>query len=109
MITARDRSRLAALIAIVKPAHSLAARVDALNDDHRNYYLGWSAHWSQWINRHNDDDGRAYGLTLAGYGPVQLPADIATALHGAMPQILKTDSDNDAANKFREYCNADAR
>lgn len=38
MITQRDRNRLKALIAIIRPKHSLAARIDSLSDEQRNHY-----------------------------------------------------------------------
>lgn len=54
-----------------------------------------------------DEDGHkgnAYAMTLRGYGP-RLSEPIATALHGATPQILKTDNDDTAARKYMDHCN----
>lgn len=106
-VTERDRSRLAALIAIVRPARSLAARVDALGDDHREIYDRYSECMKDFIARNDidpdtDECGNAWAMVLRGYGP-RLPEPIATALHDATPQILKTDTDDNAARKWVEY------
>jgi hypothetical protein len=101
-ITERDKTRLDALIAIVKPANSLAARLDTLNDDQRDWYDGWKAHCERWMSR---NDERAYEITLNGGGPISLREDITTALFGEMPRILKTDDDDKAAQIYQRYCN----
>jgi hypothetical protein len=49
--------------------------------------------------------GNAWAMVLRGYGP-QLPSTIATALHGVIPKITATDTDDNAARKFMEYANA---
>ena len=100
-VTDRDRQRLDALIAIVKPANSLAARLDTLTADQREWYDGWKAHRERWMRR---NDERAYELTLNGYGPVGLRKDISVALFGEMPGILKTHNDSDAAQIYTRYC-----
>lgn len=66
---------------------------------------------SSFIARNDIDSdgnrGNAFAMMLRGYGP-RLPEAIATALHGATPQILKTDNDDTAAHKYRECCDANA-
>ena len=101
-ITERDRTRLDALIAIVKPANSLAARLDTLTDDQLNWYHGWRAHCDQWMHKYGR---RAYELNLNGFGPVKLREDISIALFGEMPRIPKTDDDDIAADIYQRYCN----
>ncbi len=101
-VTERDRTRLDALIAIVKPANSLAARLDTLSDGQRDWYDGWEAHCEQWMRRNGE---RAYELALCGFRPVGLRSDISTALFGEMPRILKTHSDSEAAAIYHRYCN----
>lgn len=109
-VSDRDRSRLAALIAIVKPAHSLAARLDALTDDQRDYYARWEARYERWIEwckaQHDDEteiDARPYAYSLQRYPPTTLRRDVETALFGETPKILKTDSNDDAARKWMDY------
>jgi hypothetical protein len=100
-ITERDKRRLDALIAIVKPANSLAARIDTLTADQRGWYDGWKAHCERWMRRNGE---RAYEITLNGRGPVNLRKEISVALFGEMPRILMTDDDNGAADIYRRYC-----
>lgn len=104
-VSERDRSRLQALILLVRPARSIAAHMQRLSDEQRDWYQGWAAHWAQWMQRHDDEDGRAYGATLQGFGPIQCRPDIHAALFGATPQILKTDDDDTAARKYTDHCN----
>jgi hypothetical protein len=100
-ITERDRTRLDALIAIIKPANSLAARVEKLTPDQREQYETFKARWDRFIDHHPDGD--AYELTLNGYGPC-LPDAIENTLNGEMPRILKTDGDDKAAQIYQRYC-----
>jgi len=100
-VTDRDRQRLDALIAIVKPVNSLAARLDTLTDADRNYYDEYKARCERWMLRY--PDGGAYEKHLDGYGP-KLRDDIS-ALLGEMPGILKTHNDSDAAEIYQRYCN----
>lgn len=106
MITASDRKQLDALIAIVRPAHSLAAKLETLTDEQRARYDRHSECMLAFIARNDiDEDGKrgnAYAMTLRDYGP-RLPSPIATALFGDMPKILKTDTEADAARKWMEY------
>lgn len=93
------RKQLAALLAIVKPAHSLESRVDKLSAEHREIYERYSERMAEFI-AHKDIDtdgnpGNAYRLVADGYGP-QLPARIANALY-PMPTISKNASDEQAA------------
>jgi hypothetical protein len=101
-VTERDKRRLDALIAIVKPANSLAARIDKLTTDQRDWYDGWKAHCERWMRINSDD--RAYELTLSGFGPVGLRDDISIALFGEMPRIFQTDDENKAAEIYQRYC-----
>lgn len=111
-VSERDRSRLQALILLVRPSRSIAARVQTLNDTDRAQYDHYSERMSSFIARNDIDEygepGNAFAMTLRGYGP-RLPETINTALFGATPQILKTDNDNDAADKFRGYCDEISR
>jgi hypothetical protein len=101
-VSDRDRSRLAALIAIVRPAKSLAARVDMLSDTDRNFYEEWKARCERWMLRY--PDGEAYEKHLDGYGP-KLLDDVSIALIGEIPRILKTHDDSDAAQIYTGFCN----
>lgn len=101
-ISDRDRARLAALILLVRPARSIAARVQRLSDEHRDWYQGWVNYWQQWIAR--NPDGEAYGLTLQGYGPTRCRPDISVTLFGELPRILDTLSDDQAQQVYRDYC-----
>jgi hypothetical protein len=101
-VTERDRSRLAALIAIVRPNDSLAARLEAVTDDQREYYRHWKARCDGFIERY--PNGEAYEKHLDGYGPFNsLRDEIAEALFGNPPQILNTDDDDKAAQIYRRY------
>ncbi|MET4603436.1 hypothetical protein ABIB90_002914 [Bradyrhizobium sp. JR4.1] len=107
----RDRNRLAALIAIVKPAHSIAAKLEAITDEQRNSYAGWEARHERWIEwckaQHDDeiedDDARPYAYSLQRYPPPTLRREVETALFGQAPKILKTDTEADAARKWMDY------
>lgn len=100
-ITERDRQRLQALIAIVKPADSISARLDTLAETDRNYYDEWKARREHWMRRY--PDGEAFEKHLDGYGP-QLRDDISVALFGETPRILKTDDYQRAQEIYRRYC-----
>jgi hypothetical protein len=102
MLTERDRSRLDALIEIVKNANPLAARVDTLTDDQREWYDGWKARLDRFIEQH--PDGEAYEMYLKGFGP-RLPHTIGVVLFGEAPRILTSDDDRRAAEIYQRYCN----
>jgi hypothetical protein len=106
-ITERDRSRLAALILLVRPAHSLASRVEQLSADHREIYERYSERMKDFIARNDIDEngerGNAWAKVLCGYGPA-LPDTIYTALFGALPRILKVHDDDTASRIYRDYC-----
>ncbi|MET4799081.1 hypothetical protein [Bradyrhizobium sp. LB11.1] len=110
MITASDRKQLGALIAIVKPARSLAARLETLPDEQRDYYARWQARYEQWIERckanHDDEieiEARPYASMLEGRGPPMMNRDVEAALFNETPKILSTDTETDAARKWMEY------
>jgi hypothetical protein len=107
-VSERDRSRVQALMLLVRPSRSIAARVQTLNDTDRAQYDHYFERMSSFIARNDIDEdgeaGRAFAMTLRGYGP-RLPEPINTALFGATPQILKTDNESDAARKYTDYCN----
>ncbi|MCD9825335.1 hypothetical protein [Bradyrhizobium japonicum] len=102
------KKQLAALLAVVKPAHSLAAKLDTFNEDDRARYDLYSERLSAFIARNDVDSegnaGNAYAMTLRGYGP-RLPETVSKALFGKTPEIVKTDTDDDAACKWMEYLN----
>ncbi|WP_161495369.1 hypothetical protein [Bradyrhizobium sacchari] len=110
-ISDRDRSRLAALIAIVKPAHSLAARLETLTDEQRDSYARWEAlyeRWIEWCKAHHDDeievDARPYAYLLQRCPPPPtLHRDVQTPLFGETPKILRTDTEDEAARKWMDY------
>lgn len=97
------RKQLAALLAIVKPAHSLAARLDALSPDDRAAYDRYSERMSEWIKaceaRNDMEDveplARPFARLIDGYGP-RLPARISNALY-PMPKLPVNASDEQAA------------
>jgi hypothetical protein len=101
-VTDRDRQRLEALIAIVKPSHSIAARLDTLGVDHRGHYDWCKARLDRFIERH--PDGEAYEMYLKGFGP-RLPYTISVTLFGETPRILTSDDDRRAADIYQRYCN----
>lgn len=100
------RKQLAALLAIVKPARSIAARLDALSDDDRAAYERYSERLSEWIKaseaRNDMDDiepaARPYARMIDGYGP-QLPARISNALYPT-PKLPINASDEQAARMW---------
>lgn len=102
-VSDRDRSRLAALIAIVKPANSLAARLDALTDEQRDYYWYWHQRYGDWLKRclslddDNEPDARPYARMLERDTSPRLRRDVETALFGETPKILLDASDEQAA------------
>lgn len=106
-ITDRDRNRLAALILLIRPAHSIAARVEALNEADRARYNRYSERMSAWIERckakHDDDieiEARPYAHMLEGYDPPTMRG--AKALFGEEPRILLIDTETDAARKWMD-------
>lgn len=108
MITERDKKQLEAIIAIVKPAHSLEARLDALNETDRAQYDHYAQRMSAFIARNDIDAdgnaGNAYAMTLRGHGP-QLTKAIATTLFGETPRLLLIDTTDDtAARRYMEFC-----
>jgi hypothetical protein len=108
-VSERDRARLSALLATVRPSHSLAARVQTLNDNDRAIYEIYRERMSAFIARTDIDEdgnrGNAYAVVLRGHGP-RLPETITTLLNGVTPKITATDTDDNAARKFMEYANA---
>ncbi|MCP1843623.1 hypothetical protein ACVIHI_003459 [Bradyrhizobium sp. USDA 4524] len=108
MKLASIKKQIAALLAVVKPAHSLAARLDALSPDDRAHYERWKTRHDEWFERckaRRDDEieveARPYARMLEGYGPPTMRRDVETALFGEMPRILSTASDDDAAIIYR--------
>lgn len=104
-ISDRDRNRLAALTSLIRPAHSLAAKLRLLTDEQRAHYDCYAERMREFIARNDTDGdgglGNAYAMTLREYGP-RLPDTIATALFGKPQKILKADTDDDAARKWME-------
>jgi hypothetical protein len=102
------KKQLAVLLAVVKPAHSVAAKLETLNEDDRARYDRYCDGLSAFIARNDidadGDAGNAYAMILRGYGP-RLPERIGKPLFGETPSIIKTDSDDDAARKWMEYLN----
>ena len=102
-LTERIRNRIDALFAILKPANSLASRVDALSEDDRQIYDRYSDRMKDFIARNDIDEngerGNAWARSIEGYGP-HLPDRIYSALFGTTPQILKTDTNDIAARKY---------
>jgi hypothetical protein len=110
-ITERDKSRLAALIVLVRPARSIAARVQTLTDDQRAIYDGWNVRREQWVERcksdcddDNERDGRPYELDLQGRCPAPLRRDISEAVFGKVPRIPIAASDDQAQRIFQKEC-----
>jgi hypothetical protein len=101
-ITERDKRRLNKLVAIIKPETSLAARLEKLTPSQREYYGWWKERCDCYIKQH--PDGEAYARLLDGFGPFNgLRDDISTVLFGETPEILDADSDELAAQKYRDY------
>ncbi|WP_038956354.1 hypothetical protein [Bradyrhizobium japonicum] len=107
MITERDKKQLDAIIAIVKPAHSLEARLEKLSDERRAYYARWKARFEQWSERCKADDSlddepdaRPYASMLAGHGPPMMRRSVETALFGETPRVLLNASDEHAAQMW---------
>jgi hypothetical protein len=112
IVTERDKSRIAALFLLIRPAQSIAAKVQRLEPSEREIYERYSIRYSQWISeckRACDDDdqreGRPYELSLQGRGP-HLPNDIAIALNGTVPTIIATMTDDKAAQTYMDYADA---
>ncbi|WP_143130551.1 hypothetical protein [Bradyrhizobium arachidis] len=102
-VSDRDRNRLAALIAIVKPANSLAARFETLTDEQRDYYWYWHQRYGDWLRRclvlddDNEPDARPYARMLEHDTSPRLRRDIDEALFGKAPRIPTAMSDVEAA------------
>lgn len=120
-ISDRDRSRLAALIAIVKPAQSLAAKLETLTDERRYCYARWEARYKQWIERckaqcpeDEDPDAYLYSRSLEDddYGPKlprenyepKLRRDVRIALYGPDRLIPITAGEIEAARIYMDFC-----
>jgi len=111
-ITERDRNRLAAIIAIIRPAHSLEARLKKLSSAHREIYDEWKASWDQWFAQCKADDSidddsyaRPYYHSLQGRGP-RLPVHVAKALHGPETLIPLTATEEEAGTIYYRYMEA---
>jgi hypothetical protein len=109
-ISDRDRSRLAALVAHIKPANSLAARLATLADEQRDCYARWKAINERWFERckarHDDEieiEARPFAYMLQGYGPPTLRQDVHIALHGPDTQIATRASEQEAAQSYYRY------
>lgn len=105
------KKQLATLRSIVKPANSLAARLETLTDEQRDYYRYWHKRYDEWFERckaqHDDEievDARPYAYSLYRYPPPKLRRDVRIALHGPDRLIPITASDDDAAKIYRDYC-----
>ncbi|WP_262048192.1 hypothetical protein [Bradyrhizobium sp. Bra78] len=103
-ITERDRNRLAAIIAQLKPPNSLAARLDTISDDDRAYFARWDARFTRWIEgckaKHDDEieiEARPYARMLEGYGPPMMRRSVEISLIGEPPTIPLHASDEQAA------------
>ncbi|MET4307710.1 hypothetical protein [Bradyrhizobium sp. RT4b] len=114
MITERDKRQLASIIAIVKPANSLEARLEKLSEEHRVRYDIYCWRMVQWATRINamcpDDyeggiDAHLYARSIdsKSYEP-RLDARVQMALFGPTPRILKTASEDEAMRIYKEYC-----
>ncbi|MCA6120343.1 hypothetical protein J6500_00265 [Bradyrhizobium sp. WSM 1704] len=108
-VSDRDRNRLAALVAIVKPANSLAARLDAITDEQRAYYATWEARYERWIEwckaQHDDEievDARPYARMLEHDTSPRLHRDVEAALFDETPKILLSDTEETAARKWMD-------
>jgi len=102
-VTERDKKRLIALIAIVRPANSFAARRETLTDQQREDFDGWKACCDRYIQQHPNGD--AYAKYLNGYGPWgRLRQDVSLALFGEPSRIPITDDENAAMQKYRKLC-----
>jgi hypothetical protein len=115
MITERDRRLLRDIIAIVKPTDSLEARLEKLDGAHREIFDNWKACWDHWFERYKADDrincepeARPYARIIDGYGP-RLPANVEKILFGDMPRILTTMTDDQAAQLYGRYSDAQRR
>lgn len=109
IVTERDRNRIAALLLAIRPAHSIAARLEALSADDRAHYERWKERYDEWFKRckarHDEDnepDARPYACMLAGFEPPTLRRDIARVLFGESPKILNIEAD--AARKYKDFC-----
>ncbi|MCK1524747.1 hypothetical protein [Bradyrhizobium sp. 17] len=106
-ITERDRNRFGAIIARIKPPRSLAARLDIIEDEQRNYYARWKARFDQWLDRckakHDDEieiEARPYANMVAGQGPPAMRRSVEIALFGASPTVPLNASDEQAAQMW---------
>ncbi|KJC60075.1 hypothetical protein UP10_15520 [Bradyrhizobium sp. LTSPM299] len=113
MTIASIKKQLAALRAIVKPANSLVARVERLNDEHRKIYDRYSERMDAFIAQckadvtlDDDLDVRMYAADLQGKKLPTLRKDVAEALYDPMPTITATMTDTDAARIYQDYCYA---
>jgi len=113
LLTERDRKRLSEIIAIVRPKHSLKARLKKLSSEQLASYNRWEARYDEWIERRKaqcpeDDDPDAYIYARSleeENGKPKLRRDVRIALHGPdLTLIPITASEDDAARIYKEFC-----
>ncbi|MCP3389690.1 hypothetical protein NLM27_12990 [Bradyrhizobium sp. CCGB12] len=103
------KKQLAALRAIVKPAQSLAARIDRLTDEQRDGYVRWEAQYQRWFERcktHIDDyeaDARPYACTIERDTSPTLRRDVRSALYGPDQRIPAKATEDEAARLYLDY------
>ena len=90
-------NRISALIIVVEPPHSLAARIRAI-------YEYWNEKLSKWHKSFEAEED-AYATTVNGEpSPFEfLRAHIGYALYGDIPRILEADSFDEAERKYHDY------
>jgi hypothetical protein len=94
--------RLAVVEATIRPANSLGARLKRITPEQRITYDQWRELRDRWAGRFDEADGM-YRTILDGNDGPQLSASIAAVLFDPPPQILATDTDAQAGEKWTRY------
>lgn len=95
------RKRIETLAAVIRPARSVAARVEELPDADRQLYRRWRLACVDWHQKFNRSDA-AYQAYLDGESFPELPYRLEIAIFGLPVEVLKTETLADAAEKWRQ-------
>jgi len=102
-----ERRRLDALVAILRPAGSLAARIAALPDQQCATYQDWQARMSEWIARR--PNGQAYEAMINGEELPMLRREVRAALFQDVANISETAKLGEVQTIYYDFARGIAR
>ena len=108
-VSQRDRNRIDAITAQIKPRYSLLSRLDLLTEHGRDHFNQWRRYCDDFLHHHEDEaPGDAYRMHLDSYGPFgRLSAEISVALFGPVPSIQSSASEEEACLIWQRYSERD--